>query len=140
MCQIGGITTNSIFLIDLTFCNTNRTRRSIAPWMLQQSTRKGILLGVRTRFRSSRSTALIITTSSVKCCVASLTFANNSCCCLRSSSSGMPRFSKRELAFLLFSATVLHSCKTSFTSLIQEPKPKLSSARKKKKNYLLESF
>lgn len=46
------------------------------------------------------------------------TLANNSCCCLRSSSSGMPRFSSRELAFLLFSATVLHSCRTSFTSVM----------------------
>lgn len=61
-----------------------------------------------------------------------LTFANNSCCCLNNSSSGMPRFSKRELAFLLFNATVLHSCKTSFTSLMQEPNPKLSSAREMK--------
>lgn len=57
-----------------------------------------------------------------------LTLANNSCCCLRSSSSGMPRFSRRELAFLLFKATVLHSCSTSFTSVMYEPKPRLSRA------------
>lgn len=47
-----------------------------------------------------------------------LTLANNSCCWRRSSSSGMPRFSRRELAFLRFKATVLHSCSTSFTSVM----------------------
>lgn len=56
------------------------------------------------------------------------TLANNSCCCLRSSSSGIPRFSSRELAFLLFRATVLHSWSTSFTSVMYEPKPRLSRA------------
>lgn len=56
------------------------------------------------------------------------TLANNSCCCLRSSSSGIPRFSSRELAFLLFKATVLHSCSTSFTSVMYDAKPRLSRA------------
>lgn len=40
----------------------------------------------------------------------------------------MPRFSRRELAFLRFRATVLHSCSTSFTSVMYEPKPRLSRA------------
>lgn len=57
-----------------------------------------------------------------------ITLAKSSCCCLRSSSSGIPRFSRRELAFLLLSATVLHSCKTSFTSVMYDAKPRLSSA------------
>lgn len=57
-----------------------------------------------------------------------LTLANNSCCCLSSSSSGIPRFSSRELAFLLFKATVLHSCSTSFTSVMYDAKPRLSRA------------
>lgn len=56
------------------------------------------------------------------------TLANSSCCCLRSSSSGMPRFSRRELAFLLFRATVLHSWRTSFTSVMYDAKPRLSRA------------
>lgn len=56
------------------------------------------------------------------------TLANSSCCCLRSSSSGMPRFSSRELAFLLFRATVLHSCSTSFTSVMYDANPRLSKA------------
>lgn len=40
----------------------------------------------------------------------------------------MPRFSSRELAFLLFRATVLHSCRTSFTSGIYDANPRLSRA------------